>query len=762
MKRKWPAFARSSEVVGVLSGLLMVACLGRPDHEMTPLRVLGAMALVGSLAGFAGASLSSRTRLAPYHCVRLGARAGVAATLVASAALVLKAWSFPGSGLAWRGWILAAASLFPSMLAGTVAGGIGYFCFRRRDATTEEAVDEEPYALPRWFPLTVRGLVCLLWLVALAAPFFPLPYPTRTASAPAIADSVRVVREAPRPHFYQTPEGLKSVPAAAWRVSAVRHLGRLDAEQGFAMSKDQRLIVGEDGASDGSMVMFSLDSDAVTRTPSLPFSVARAAFNETADRLFLVSAESPPRLAVVELASHRVILLPQPKKNAVPTGPVYWLRERAVIFAWESQAALTLDLDTLELDAAHLPPEERERLSRETSPGFGSSERWKFAPGGMPLSTELPEVEGNGKWNLLQQQHLTLADSPAAYARLFPEIDAAPGDTWRSVADGTKMLRFRGGFLDVFHFDTRPIPPLRWKIKMPCGPDKMAGLDRVPRALKTGDLALYLYSPLINPLNSKTVGPDRTKPKAILTVASWEGTEAEVCVSEDAFPYQPGDVLADPFVTAPTTELIGFDQPHRWWTVCPEPPTDAADPAMLPSRDEISKRRDVELAKRRQEEEILRKKVEAQAAASARSNAVDVTPPVASDQRPRVTQAFANAIGTFIVQHHLKASEGRIREMVQDYAEQVDHFSNGVVSRAFILEDELKYHQKFNYIHEEVVGEVKVSDLGGGLIQAQYVMRNHLVKADGSQSDGEFEVTLSMAQQPDGGWRIVKHRTAKN
>lgn len=762
MKQKWPAFAGSSEVVGVLFGLLLAACVGRVDHEINSLRVLGSMVLLGSIGGFVTASFSSRKWVAPYDCVRSGARAGVVASLVAGAALVLRAWSLPGSGAAWHGLILAAASLFPSMLAGTVAAGLGYFCFRRRVAGTAQTSDKAPWELPRWFPIAARSFVGLLCVSALTAPFFPRPYSAsvwNSAPPPITAEPARGMGEEQGPLLYPIPEALKSAPAAAWSVSMTRQLGRLDPVQGFAMSKDERWIVGVDGASDDSLVMISLDSDNVSRTPPLPFSVDRAAFNEATDRLFLVSSESTPRLAVLELATRRVILLPQPKNAAVPNGRVYWWRDHQVIFDPASRPKLALDLDTLELDKAEWLPEEQIRFSRGDSSGFLETERWKFSPGSIPVSAELPETEGSEKWNLLGQAHLSLVDSQNVYARFFPEIDVAPDDVWHSVANGSKMLRFRGGSLDVFHFDTRPVPTLRWKLTMPCPPDDMPGL--VAKALKTGDLAMLLYSPLVNPLNNKTIGPDRTKPKAILTVAAWQDTDAEVSISGDAFPYQPGDVLADLFVMGSTPELIRFPQPHRWWTVCSEPPGDAADPGQLPRRDEVTKRREDELAKRQKEEEALKKKIAAESLSPAR--AFDEATRSAPEQVVPVTQALANTVAQFVASHHKKASEGRVRDVVQDYAEMVDHFSNGMVLRDFILEDETKYHRNYNFVHEEVVGDVRVSNAGEGLLQAQYVMRNQWQKAaDGKQGGGLFDVTLTLAPQSGGSFLITKHRsTAK-
>lgn len=753
--KKWPAFTRSPEVVGLFCGVGMAACKTlHPNLAVTPIRVLGCMVLLACLAGFTTAAVSSRTLATSYHSVRRGARAGMVAALAAGAILVLVAWSFTGASLTWRGLMLAAVSLLPSMFAGTIASGVGCFCFRRKTVTPVQEDGTDIREWSRWLRIATWSLVGLLWAAAVSAPFFPRHRPPQ---------SVGAVRWASASH--PALDAFKSAPPAAWSVSTVTHLSRLHPETGFAMSKDQRWIVGVDGAFDHSLAIISLDSEEVSRTPPLPFPVATAVFNETADRLLVISEEATPRLAVVELASHRVIVLPQPKKAAVPKGPVYWWRDHEVIFDPPGRPRLALDLDALELSPAELRPEEQARLSQENSPGLPKTDRWQFVPGGMLVSVELPEIEGSAQWNLLAQQRLTLVDSQAVYTRVFPEIDVAPDDGWRSVAEGSKILRFRNGFLDVIHFDTRPIPPLRWKLGMPCGPDDMPGSGQVAKALRTGNLAMLLYAPLVNPLNSQTIGPDRSKPKAILTVAEWQDHEAQVSVCGDALPWQPGDVLADLFVTGATPELLSFDQPHRWWTLCPDPKADAVDPAQLPKRDEIEKRRQderterqrQELAERQKNEEARRKKIET--APVVVSPAPPVTPPV-SVAAAKVPQASADSIASFIVQHHRRASEGRIREMVQDYGEMVDHFNNGVVAKSFILEDETKYHQNFSYVYENVVGDVKVTALGEGIFQAQYVMQNHWQKAaDGKQGGGQFDVALVL-QQTDGSWKIIKHHGA--
>jgi hypothetical protein len=157
------------------------------------------------------------------------------------------------------------------------------------------------------------------------------------------------------------------------------------------------------------------------------------------------------------------------------------------------------------------------------------NERWAFTISSRIVSSETPETEGTvPDWKLPTQWVLTLRDQTRVLERVFPEVSFASRDASPvfGVEDGSKIIRFGGGMAEVIFFETRPVPPLRWKITLPNRPEKMRDREAVEQALTEGKLSLMLYLPIVNPLTGKTIAPDRTQPKSVLRVLSWTGTEA--------------------------------------------------------------------------------------------------------------------------------------------------------------------------------------------------------------------------------------------
>ena len=112
-----------------------------------------------------------------------------------------------------------------------------------------------------------------------------------------------------------------------------------------------------------------------------------------------------------------------------------------------------------------------------------------------------------------------------------------------------------------------------------------------------------------------------------------------------------------------------------------------------------------------------------------------------------------------MARHHLKASNGKLEELVDDYADRVEYFSKGIVARRVILEDEKKYHRNFLSLQEKISSPVKIKDLGANRIQVRYQIENRWQKAiDGSTGGGSFEVLLLVEEQQSG-WKIIKHQS---
>jgi ketosteroid isomerase-like protein len=766
-------------VMGILTGLLMLCGWNlRPALVDRPTLVLVALVLLASLAGFVSAWISAKSSLRSDLLTRRGATAGVWAALTAAVCFVLMARAVPGAS-PLRALITAGACLMPAALAGTIAAGCAVALFRRKGIPEGAEPPPEFSAAGRW---VARGLLGLGIGAALLAPLFPTA-PLRSA----------VMAKAEVTRFrYDMPEALKTAPPSAWKVATTRSLGRM-LEHGLALSKDQKFLAGL--ANPQSIVIHELHTDAVQSLPMLPHPVSALSFSPDGLRLFVVmeaATDGPRRLAVVERESGRIIPLPTPKKHAVPKCPVDWVKPEAVGFVTEGSGVWTLDLKSLEFEMDVLTGEETEQVKR-SGLRLPANDRWSFHVENRVVSAETPETEGTTPdWVLPTTSVLTLRDEQRATARAFPEVGFPMNRDAPlfGVADGSKIIRLDGGMAEVIYFETRPLPPLRWKIAMPHGPEKLRDQEAVAGALAQGQLGLMLYPPLINPLTGKTVGPDRENPKAQLGVLNWSGTEAEVWVYFDSYPFAPGDVLADMFFPENSNlTLLSFPQQNRWWTA-PEPTADAADVSKLPTPDELKRRKNEAKDKALAAEQAAKaepKKTPPSTIGAPASKAPDAAPmsqpspttapsekplPGSRDDVIAFFGARSNRIGieggvtpqqileaevaNFVFAHHQKASAGDIPGMVSDYAATVHFFGKAGTSREAITKEETDYHRNLKTHSEVLEGLVEFPSISATRAIAVYELKVSSLDNKGKTSDLTMKVRLGLERQADG-WRITSH-----
>ena len=714
-----------------------------------PAWALGQFCFLAMVAGLFTGGLSSYQGGGLEQSVKSGSKSAVISTIVASACFALMLRTLPGEFAALRGLLIPLVVALPAILAGSMGAVLGALFFRRNETTSESSPNESSVALrwPEWCIIVAAVLTLLI------CPLFPTPFP------PELRPRVATV-ENRIPFHYTTPEALATAPASAWALQTQRLIGNIDSGRAFALSRDERFIAGGNG---DTISVYDLESEGVITFPPVSFPLAALAFSPSGERLFFVCDGDPRRLGVAEIKSRKVILLPQPKRHLVPEGRVFWRSEKEVVFAPKISDMKMLNLDSLELDPVQFSLDESNRIWQAITYPLTSNDRWAMGRELMWTSAELPETEGVQTWPIQGQIKLIWRDSKHAAIRFFPEINLSHDDRIIGLKDGSKVLRFHNNVATAFYFTTRPIPPLRWRIPMPHGPEKLRESEAATKALAMGQLSLVLYSPMINPLTQKTIGPDREHPKALLRVESWSGNEAEVWVYKDYFPFASGDVLADVHMAMSGPDIFNFDQPHRWFVVAPDPVSDATDPKLLPSIAQMEKRRTEVMAKLAEETAAAR--LAAQAKQEETTPApILITPkspqsePVHPTKGAQTLSPLEKEITAFVVEHHAKATRGEITEMVEDYAQQVDHFNNGIVDRLFIYNDEFQYHQKMEKLIEEVDGSVNFREIRNGVFEARYVMSNFWRRHDGKSGRSRNEITLEIVKQ-SGVWQIIKHRS---
>jgi ketosteroid isomerase-like protein len=767
-------------IVGLLTGLLILCGWGfLPTLLERPTLVLAVMVLLAALAGFVSTWISSRSSLRSDLLTRRGATAGVWAALTAEVCFVLMARTMPGAS-PLRALITAGACVMPAALAGTIAAGCAVAFFRRKGIPEGAEPPPELSAAGRW---VARCLLGLGIGAGLLAPLFPTA-PLRSA----------VMAKAEVTRFrYDMPEALKTAPPSAWKVATTRSLGSM-LEYGLALSKDQKFLAGL--ANPQSIVIHELDTDAVQSLPMMPHPVSAVSFSPDGLRLFVVmeaATDGPRRLAVVERGSGRIIPLPTPKKHAVPKGAMDWVKPEWVGFD-VGGLVWTLNLSSLEFEMDALTAEETERVRRGWSLTLPKNDRWAFNMESRIVTAETPETEGTTPdWVLPTTSVLTLRDEQRATFRAFPEISFSMNRDAPlfGVADGSKIIRLDGGMAEVIYFETRPLPPLRWKIAMPHGPEKLRDQEAVAGALAQGQLGLMLYPPLINPLTGKTVGPDRENPKAQLGVLNWSGTEAEVWVYFDSYSFASGDVLADMcFPGNSNLTLLSFPQPNRWWTVAPEPTTDAADVSKLPTPDDLKKRKNEAKDKARAAEQAAKaepRNTPPPTTAAPASKAPDAAPmpqpsPTSSPSEKSLPgsrddviasmgertnrqlieggvtpqQLLEAEVANFVFAHHQKASAGDIPGMVSDYAATVHFFGKAGITREAIAKEETDYHRNLKTHSEVLEGLVEFPSISATRAIAAYELKVSSLDNKGKTTDLTIKVRLGLERQADG-WRITSH-----
>lgn len=756
MVKKLPLFLQSRELVGSLFGVAVATMSPSWGQwlESPPLSLsLLLLAAVGS-GLMVEASVAWAGHLMEI-AVRRATRAGGVSLVVAGSFLL---WEVGRNGgfLIFHAWLILLASLMPVLLVASIAGGLGAWRFRRQLNSPPPPL--ELAGIYRW---PVLGLICAGFLTAALSPLIPQPVPEKISEiVPAPGTPERnappVAPPPPRvPFEYRTPPELTTSPAVAWRIKTVRQLASVDTARRAVFSGDQRFLAWVE--SDSSVVVYDLESEGVRRITGIPDSVQELSFSPDGDRLFMVMQGQPPRVGVGFLKNDRFVRLPQPKKHAVPIGRVSWWKEEEVVFLPNSGPTAVLNLNSLEMDETGFSPDELEHLTRDQTLALPSNSRWAFENASILTFAERPEVEGTSGWDWKSSPRIVLTDRERVSRRIFMQITPASGDVFFGVRDGSKLMQVRGGQLYVVYFETGPVPPLHWKITMPHGPEQMKDKELVRSTLEKGRLSLLMYPPLVNPLNDRIVGPDRERPKAILRVQRWEGTEAVVWIDAGSEPYSPNDIFADLHVPGNPPRLLATQLPHSWWVKVPEPLPDAADPKAIPLRKDYLK--------------------EMPEDGNAKSDpAINESPSPGNGNTPGVSgqdkdpalktsgptfNQLEKSVVTFVMNHHQAASQDRLIEMVNDYANRVDHFNNGVVGRDFIMKDEREYHQKYSYVRETVKGDPVVRVISGGKVEVTYVMVNEWQRlADKVTGGATFRVSLTLEAFPEG-WKITRHRADK-
>lgn len=705
--------------------------------------------LVASTCGVCATFVSSKLRRARHEIVRDGCRGAFLSAVATAGMLVAFSRFADGTFTAVRALVAVVPSILPATFCGLIASVLTVI------ALIPPVNGESTPTGGSRLAMIVAVLVAVLGFSSPLMPSMPAPQSQPVEQPKAVFVPAPQPAPVPAPVVpafqYEVPTELKSATADEISVVARKNFGRIRNGSPLVISGGSRYLAFLPEGREQLIEVMDLHRAASVLELAHSASVGALSFSPDGKLLLCDRPAEFVRLTVIEIDSGRVTALPMPKGQALPKCGLLWWEDNEVLVFPRSDGVLLLDLRSLLLaDAAKSPrwsalsEKQREKV-RATRLAAFEEPAWQFAAGDIPVSAELPETQGTAGWDKRTASLWGFADEKRAFADFRAGFARTAGDRVLLSPDRAKLAIVQNDVLRVLYLGVASQAQLTFGIEMKQAMPQCADREAVAEAMEGGELAAFIYAPMVNPLTAEVVGPDRGRIKARARFLQWEDKSAAIWTEALYQPVIPGDIVADLHSSSASGKKPFAVQPSEpWWTVLDGKPASAA--LAIPSRERLAE------MKKEQEAKAMLKVTKPQEPPLPAS-------PLASAEKPQPWNA--KMVTVFILAHHKKASSGDISGMVADYADQVDHFNNGMVNREFILKDETVYHAKFLYVDEEVKSDIKVRALPNGLIEAAYLLSIHWqARSNNELGGGEFDVMLEL-QSGSNGLRIVKHRSAK-
>lgn len=767
-------------VAGVLS-LPISAVINKAPLGSTNLGVLLLTIALATAAGIAcvlaNADATGTRHL--FFLVRASARAAALAALLAAAMTILAARLFVSQGAALVKWIPALLSILPAafcgMVAGALAAGVRLPTLPKNDLASTDS------SQGRWPVIAILAVLC-------AAGFLSALVPQRRSQITSALTPSRSLIS----WKYQKPAQLTSAAAARWHLLATRPLGRIAPGSPLAISTTGDLLACVD--ADQSNVLKIIDLNKPDRFWSFPINqpLQSIAFSLDAHRVIFETSANPRRLGVVDLNTSRLLFLPKPKGNTIPEGELAWFSDTEVAFQSSRPTVAILDLDSLELTDSNssqawgnLSATDRGRLASSAKIDLPTNAHSSFEFHPAVAATEVPNDLQKKEWQMNGNTSVSLKDTDYDYRHFF-EINVQPGDRFLAAPDGSKLIRARQNEAVIAYFTLRDAPAVTFTLSMPKSPEQHG--YSATSALTAGELCAFAYSPLLNPLNQKVIGPDRDRVKGIVRFISWSGNEATMSLAEEFFPLEKNDIIADLHAWRRNrSELIISSEPRRWWSPIGSIAETQRDIAKLPASTgtkPIEHMSNYTLAT--ESGSLVVKNIDFQPFVpepppvrqpnpqpTPLSSALISPAPTAVAPNPWATPSQVapgfprtlepndptyQAVTAFVAAHHTAASRGDLNALINDYADQVVYFRNGVVDRSFIYRDEAKSRASYRRMSEAVIYPILIQELSPQHFMAQYQIAYEWIKRNNQRDTGTTNVFLFITPTPNG-LRIVSQQS---
>lgn len=798
---------RRGEIVGIICGILAYpfAFYGETLGAMLPVGPAGVVlpiVLCSTLAGIIACAFGrgAEGETAAGFAPRIGIRAGLVAT-VAGGALTVFAATLHAFGIGHPaengGWLTLFALVLPrtrpfQVFVITLLGippaiffgmaGAFITAMLRNPPPPSAAGGAGPASHSHPARSAFFAVVLVLSAIGYLSPFAVLlrQKPKLIVVAPVAPPIVKPPPPPPPKWSYRKSEYFDAAEAQNIESNDRRMLGEIAAELPVALAPDGRnfaFCVRRDNAV--SVEIRDLETlDSVGRC-ALAAEPTSFAWSPDSKRLLFVTEQKGRHIAVFDPAENRLYPLPQPKNARLPEGVPWWWEATEVLFLIGNKVVTTLDLESLRAHPIEenakwktLSKEQQDEVQRRPSVHLSSTPRWSMALRSLVHDYDVPPK--TQPWITNEILQFALVHPLKSYVRIFPNINARVGDSFVAAPDGTKVVRVRNQQAEVFYFDTRMPPALACRVTMPNAPETSLS-DLLAKKM----LCVFFCAPLVNPLNGKTVGPDRDRVKALGRIAKWSEKNADVWIDEEYFPVQSGDVIAD-LHTWDERNPKGAGELARseWWTAIETVSPSSA----IPTRKEtplVERGFYVTVNSTRGADHLdsidtarLRRQSPTQVAPVI----LPVTPPpppvipqpmpviaprpaVQPEPKPIPPRDNpATIVRRFMAAHFDRDSRGDSQGYANDFSDPVDYYTRGMTARAVIFQQAQNAQAEYTKI-TATVKSMNVTQLSPTTFEASCVVEHVNVK-NGAQSGGTSTTSSTVTLTPDGP-KIIKIRLVK-
>ncbi|MFZ4764018.1 MAG: hypothetical protein ACOYMN_03615 [Roseimicrobium sp.] len=766
-----------ADAIGVAVGLLLLVLLGGIPGQFQNQQAQRAaeivlLSMVAAIAGLTTASsrpsdLQSRP-LAIGIGARLGLRAGFRAAWFGGSVIVLKAvfdvWNAETTAgdiaMRWRSWmtlLVALAGLLPGGLFGFFGGALGALISARR-IPKGPITETTMLTWQRWASIAITAA----GLITFGSPVFHIGRPLKIDPPPPV-----IVPPPPPPppapfHFVASPD-FASAKFGQVTVDTVKTISGVKSHMPMAVKPDFSVFAFCDTSKRSPMISF-FDLDWFKNVASIPvafFPERKLAWSPDFKRLACVSGDGKEsRIWILDPESTSSIELPRPKNGDIPSGDYAWWSAKEIAFFPSDEEPLFLDLDKLLLkpikDSAFLAQADDANKKRWAADGSKDGlpmfSRWTFGVADLIVQNQPPpRRQPDGSWRYGYTQRWAFSDDKSKITHALTSLTVDQGMKCFCAPDASKLILISNDQAQVAYMRLQSPPQWSLEAEMPLVKEGVTE-DTTKEQITKNLVCAFVYSPLINPLTGKTVGPDYDHVKATLRLQEWTAGRANFAITQRVQPIEAEDVIATlhtweagrilkwrPAESDGWWKLVGklSDQPAKETeTILETPQTLAAD--WIGDSFVVVPRARTFAPKQQPPPKVA-----------------EPSPLPPPPSKPVINEV-EEAVKRFVQRHHVNASAGNIDGVMADYADIVDFLDKGRVLKDVIAKDEITHRQNWPRGNESIQGAITLRQ-NGDAWNASYTVEFRNENDKGDWQSGLVDITIEI-RPFKAGYLITSHK----